>query len=241
MSNTQKSPLNRQNKDYLLNLDKKYFSHNNQITNKNNQKLADNLVYVINGEHNLNDNENNYNSIENFNRSEVTENLVEGLLLDKILDNYGYRLEIIKIIIISICLTYLSSYMIYHISCYLLVVKREFNLPDSMLTILACIAFFCKAIGCFFTGALIKVVSRRSLLLVNILILIGLNFFLTLVWKLWAYFIFLIIGCYIVGNIDPLNIDVLCESLPIQFRGFFLCFSYNGFPLNIFIYSILLN
>jgi len=131
--------------------------------------------------------------------------------------------------------------MIYHVSCYLLIVKKEFNLTDDMLTIIACVGFFSKAIGCLLTGPTTNMISRRSLLLFNILILIGLNIFLTFFWKLWAYFIFLIIGCYIAGNIDPLNIDVLCESLPIKFRGFFLCFSYTGFPLNICVQYFLIN
>jgi len=162
-------------------------------------------------------------------------------LLDKILVEYGYRYQIIKVIIGSILLSFLSSYMIYHVSCFLLVIKKEFELNDEMLTLLACIGFFFKSMGCLLTGYQTNVISRRSLLLIDILILLVLNIGLTLIWNIWAYFVFLILGCFIAGNIDPINIDVLCESLPIKFRGFFLCFSYTGFPLNIFLQYFLIN
>lgn len=242
MSNSQKAEdeLPHKMESSLLDIENPDFKGgkpNPIINDKNKSNIIVSKVNLNTNTQNLNENQNNYNIIEDLD----SENLAYKVLLDKIMDQYGYRFQIIKVIVGSILLSYLSSYMIYHVSCFLLVVKKEFNLADDMLTILACVGFFFKALGCMLTGPTTNIVSRRSLLLFNVLILIALNFMLTFVWKLWAYFIFLIIGCYIAGNIDPLNLDVLCESLPIKFRGFFLCLSYTGFPLNICIQYFLIS
>lgn len=244
MSNSQKIPHDLLHIESIL-LEKHNTDTNNRIIHNEGENInSNNLNVISNLKDNLyvqNENDINYNSIEELMDDKETYNDKNKVLLDKILDDYGYQLQIIKVIIGSILLSYLSSYMIYHISCYLLVIKKEFKLTDDMLTIIACVGFFSKSIGCLLTGPTTNRISRRTLLLFNIMILICLNIFLTYVWKLWAYFVFLIIGCYIAGNIDPLNIDVLCESLPIKFRGFFLCFSYTGFPLNICVQYFLIN
>lgn len=216
----------------------------------------ENQVNLHNSKHNFcdpfntqNNNSNNYHTLCNEKNSEMQFNEYKEIkisekskptLLDEILDNYGYKFQIIKVIVLSVLLYYLSSYMIYHLSCYLLIVKREFHISDDLLTVLACLGFGFKALGCFLTGQMTKIFARKSLLSLSILILLLLNIFLAFFFKLWVYFIFLIVGCFIAGILDPLNIDVLCESLPITFRGFFLCFTYTGFPLNICIQYFLI-
>lgn len=210
----------------------KHNGFNSNYKNNCNGFLNEN-TRIINPYSDRSEIDNEIDSIDN--KDDTNTGVVETLkptLLDEILDNYGYRFHMIRVIFLSVILYYLSSYMIYHVSSYLLILKREFKISDDISSLLGCLAFGCKAIGCIVETQITKFLSRRNLIISSILILLILNIFLAFVFQLWVYFIFIIIGCFIAGILDPLNISVLCESLPIRFRGFFLCFSYTGFSLN---------
>ena len=163
------------------------------------------------------------------------------VLLDKILEEYGYKQEIIIVIICSILLYFLSSYYIYHVSCYFLIIKNEFEISENYITVITCFGFFFKSLGCFLVGFSTHLLTRKQIILINLCILFCLNLFMTFKFALWNYIIFVLVGCFVSGNLDPINIDVLCEFLPIKFRGFFLCFTYTGFALSQLVQYFLIN
>jgi len=97
-----------------------------------------------------------------------------------------------------------------------------------------------KILGCFFSGYLLKIIDRRSLILISNIATLLMNILINCHLNTFTYSVFILIGSYFSGILDPINIDVLCESLPIKFRGFFLCFTYTGFAISTFLQYFLI-
>lgn len=208
-------------------------------------KLIHNDKHSITNKHYSESDEKNgeINSNESGNKRNVLiEEILKPTLLDEILNRYGYKFHMIRVIVLSVLLYYLSSYTTYHFSGYMIIIKREFKISNNNISLLGCLAFGFKILGCLFAEEMTKFLSRKILVIYSILILFFLNIFLAFVFQLWVYIVFLIFGCFIAGILDPLNISILCESLPIRFRGFFLCSTYTGFILSqLFQYILITN
>jgi len=189
----------------------------------------------------------NGSNLESFNTQNLSFKHIEDLstepekdeikLLDKIISEYGYRFQIIKIIIISIFLNFITSFVIYHVSSYLLVIEKELKTETTMSQenlgiMLSCICYSFRAFGCFTFIFIVKSFSRRTLIFFSLSIIFSLNVLITIKLNLWTYLAFLIFGCFCAGIIDPITLDVLCESLPIRLRGFFMCLYSLGAPLS---------
>jgi MFS family permease len=169
------------------------------------------------------------NIINGFNKKNNEENLI-----DKIINNYGYKIRTIAIIFNSIFLYMISSYIIYHLAAYNIIFLNLFQVSEETLLFLGTISYFMKGLGCFFSGYLSSCFSRKFLVLFSIIGVLLLNIMIYLKLNIHTYFVFIIIGSFFSGIIDPINIDVLCETLPMKLRGFFLCFTYTGFTINVF-------
>jgi sugar phosphate permease len=154
--------------------------------------------------------------------------------LDNIINNYGYGYRTILIIINSILLFIASSYIIYHLSVFNFILSSQSKISKNTLGVLGTLAYTMKILGCFFSGFLLKIMKRKTLILISITSTLFMNILININLSPVTYTIFILVGSYFSGNIDPINIDILCESLPIRLRGFFICLSYTGFALSSF-------
>lgn len=167
-------------------------------------------------------------------------------LIDKIISEYGYGFQIVKIIITSVFLSVITNFIIFHVSSNLLVLQKTFASeikmsPENIGIMLSCISYALRAFGCFSLIYLIKCFSRQALVISSLLIILSLSVLVTLSFNFWTYLAFVIFSCFSAGIIDPINSDVLCESLPIRLRGFFMCFFCLGSPLSQTIHFIFLH
>ena len=167
-------------------------------------------------------------------------------LIDKIISEYGYKIQIIKIIIISFFLNFISNYILFHVSSNLLVLEKSFSSDLNMSTentgiFLSSISYISKAIGCISFIFLTKSFSRQTFITISLIIIFALNVLVSVSFNLWTYLAFIILGCFCSGIIDPINSDVLCETLPIRLRGFFMCVFSLGSPFSQTLHFIFLN
>jgi len=167
-------------------------------------------------------------------------------LLDKIICEYGYGLQIIRIFLISLVLNFITNFVVFHVSSNLLILqesfKSEINIaPHNIGIILSCVSYTLRAIGCFSLIFLIKCFSRITLIFFSLTIIFLLKFLATINFTFFTYLIFIIFGCFCAGMVDTINTDILCESLPIKFRGFFMCLVCLGSPLSQVFHFVLLN
>ena len=162
-------------------------------------------------------------------------------LIDRIIDDYGYGFYIIKAIFIGLFINFLSSYVVNHTSSNYLIIKRNFSNIHNVESLLSYSSFFFKAIGSFSLVFLIKNFKRETLVLFSVIVLFFLNLLLSIYFNLITYMIFVGVGCFFAGLIDTINTEVLCEILPIRFRGFFMCILTIGSPLSQVTHFVIVN
>lgn len=163
-------------------------------------------------------------------------------LIDQIICKYGYGFQVIRMIIVSFLLSYFTGYMIFHVSSNLLILEKNLSNEETQKTIgsiLTYSSYFFRGLGSFVL--IFLKFKRTTIVYVCIGVIVFLNILISAYFVLWTYFIYNIVGCFLAGLIDPINSDILCESLPINFRGFFMCMFTFGSALSQLVHFAMVN
>jgi len=182
-------------------------------------------------------NDNSFNQINTISSDdELT------LLIDKIINNYGYKCQTIKVFLCTIFMFILCGHFLNNSSNFYWVIKTQFNLSSNFMIFLQSFSFCFKCLGSFFCGFIIKknFICRKSLIFVCVTIMLLLNILILIHFSLPTYFIFLAGGAFAAGNMELMGLNILCESLPIFLRGSFLCLSFIGYTLSDSVYNFII-
>jgi putative MFS transporter len=152
-------------------------------------------------------------------------------LHDKIICEYGYRIEIWKIII---CILFIYVVIGYSATIYPTMINafsKYFTISNNEDGSIGMIYFLTKATGALCSGFLIKLLKGRIFLMrMCVFIVITGNLLISLLLKpiLYIQRIFAGFGS---GIIDPIINSLLCEYLPIKFRGLIMLSVWVGYNI----------
>jgi len=171
------------------------------------------------------------NSFIHINKCTIDEN---NKLIDKIINEYGYKWHTLKIVLYTILLLLLCSYFIYNQNNFYWIVKLNLKVSSNFLIFLFTLSFCMKCIGAIFSGFMTNndKIKRKNLIIICLFVMFSLNIMMGVHFSFPTYLIFLIFGCFCAGNIEILAYNILCEGLPINLRGSFLCICSIGYVLS---------
>jgi len=216
-----------------LNYCNKNYNYSTFIENNNNTNNINNNTFNTNTNNNIIRNiEHSKEDSEHFAYVETNESESEKMfLIDKIINEYGYKWQTIKAFLCSFMLLFLSGYFNSNPLNYYFVIRTKMNLSENYMIFLFSLSITCKSIGGFFCGVILsnKIITRKNLIYVCISLMLLLNILLTVKYELKIYFAFIIFGCFAAGILDILAIHILCETLPIFLRGTFICLVLLGY------------
>ena len=145
---------------------------------------------------------------------------IDEFLINKILDNYGYRIKMILLIISSFLLIIMSSFASFKISKNNSKISEIFGFEnDSIKTILILTSTICKISGTLILCIYLKNFSRYNVILISNIILLIPTLSLSISFKFSLYIIFVFVSSSISGIFETIAIVNLCECLPIKHRG----------------------
>jgi sugar phosphate permease len=155
-------------------------------------------------------------------------------LIDEISSEYGYSLEVWKIIVSSYFILFIDGYNSTFFSSMIIPYTELFQLEDSQLSFLGSLFYICKGIGFLSVGFLTKHLNRIYITKSILFFLVCLGFQR----EISNDFNFLIFNRAItgvfVGIIEILATNVLCEFLPRKFRAFTMIIVWGGYAIGQF-------
>ena len=154
------------------------------------------------------------------------------MLIDEITSKYGYGKEIWKSIICSVMIISVSGYFTTLFSSTIIAFEHLYNLNNNHVMLIATIFFIFKILGSILVGYIVKIISRIVLINTNLLFLSLLSLIFSFIYDNYTFFIFFrIISGFLCGNIETLITNILCEHLPIKFRGLTLTSIWTGWSI----------
>jgi putative MFS transporter len=153
------------------------------------------------------------------------------LLIDKITSRYGYGLQIWEIIICAVLVIGVDAYFTTIYSSMLLAYQIKYSLVDNDLMLIAVIFFIFKIFGAMACGQMTQKYSRTYVINVSLFLLTVVNYSMSLYNNLYFYYATRMITGYLAGTIETVITNVLCEHLPIKYRGFVLTSVWTGWSI----------
>jgi MFS family permease len=175
----------------------------------------------------------NNEETELFIENKLTTNKPKDLkLIDQIICNYGYGFNNITIILGSIFIISVSGYYTTFFSTTVLAYQHLYNFADEDLMHIATIFYILKILGSVTVGQMTARLGRYNIIITSLLIL-TINNILSAFNEETKSYIYLnrIITGYFSGCIETVVTNILCEYLPLDFRGFILTFVWTGWSL----------
>ena len=156
----------------------------------------------------------------------------ERISLDKIIFDYGYGLEVWKIIICTILVYLMVGYSTTIFATLLTAYTTYFNLSDGEISFLGCIFFIFRGVGALFVGYL-TILFRNRLILIYTCCSFFLitTILLALTMNINILFVERIFSGIATGVLEALVNNLLCEFLPVYLRGFTLLIVFTGYSL----------
>jgi len=167
-------------------------------------------------------------NISNIKKIIENENNTNILIVDQILENHGYKLKMISLIIACFFGNYLNSFSIYQVSTHILMIKQLFSSYNNIESILTIISFSSKILGCISLSFFTRYFLRSQLVVYSVVLISLSTLLLASHYDLSTFIIFSVISSFFSGFLEPLTIDNLCETLPIKFRGYILFLIQSG-------------
>jgi len=153
-------------------------------------------------------------------------------LLDKIHSQYGYKSELWKIILSIFLICIIDGYSGTIFATMIKAYTTQFELSNSEISLIGVIYFMVKALGGLFSGFFTKIMKGRILIVYScLLIILSSNLLLALILEKPVLYLERILSGFFSGILEPIGNNLLCEYLPINFRGFTLLSLGIGFNL----------
>ena len=153
---------------------------------------------------------------------ESQQNNKKTLLVDDIINAYGYKKKIISSIV-CFCLTlFAQGIEMLFFADYLIPLKDYFNFSDTQIEMISGTMFISIGLGSFLCGFISNIFGRTGPIKLLLILTVIFHFSMMIV-KNVIYFA--IIRCFIgffIGVIVPLQLSILTEYLPLQYRAFVL-------------------
>ena len=153
-------------------------------------------------------------------------------LLDQIICQYGYGIELWKIIICIIFIYIICGYSGTIYATLITAYTKKFNLTDAEVSSIGMVYFVSKALGALFSGYFSKLLNGRVVLVnFSIFLILLTNVQLSYIPTKEMLFTERILSGGFCGIIEPIINNLLCEYLPIKLRGFFLLSVWIGYNI----------
>ena len=161
-------------------------------------------------------------------------------IIDKIFSQYGYSLEVWKIIITCYFILFIDGYNSTYFSSMIIPYTDLFKLKDNQVSLLGSLFYVSKGLGFLSVGQLTKYLNRIYLTKTVLLILIILGF----TREINIGFNYLLFNRaftgILVGICEILATNVLCEFLPRRFRAFTMILTWGGYAIGQFTPNIIM-
>lgn len=153
-------------------------------------------------------------------------------LIDQIICKYGYGFNNITIIIGSIFIISVSGYFTTFFSTTVLAYQRLYKFKDEDLMFIATLFYLFKILGSITVGQMTARLGRYNIIIVSLVVLTA-NNLLSPFYEDSERYIYLnrVITGYFSGCIETIVTNILCEYLPLAYRGFILTFVWTGWSL----------
>lgn len=171
------------------------------------------------------------NKIHNPNRSQ---SCPQSFIIDDIVSEYGYSLEVWKIITTSYFILFIDGYNSTYFSSMIIPYKELFQLDDNQISLLGSLFYISKGLGFLSVGFITKYIDRIYITKTLLFFLIILGFFREYSTDLKLLIFNRSITGIFVGMVEILATNVLCEFLPKKFRAFTMIITWGGYAIGQF-------
>lgn len=163
-------------------------------------------------------------------------------LIDEIINNYGFGIHTIKLLICNMLADMIVGYYLRSTSNFYIYLNQQFKFSQLFWTNLTISLLFIKSLSCLITGYLLdrKIFMRFTLLKIFLFFCIAANATLLIKFTLWTYIITISIGVFCTGGLDIVIMNNLVESLPSKYRGALMVFSHTSIYSDL-VQNVLLN
>lgn len=172
-------------------------------------------------------------AIGNFHINSITEDN-EKFLLDKIISNYGYKFHTFKHVLGVIFSLFLGSFVIFNPINYQVFLKNEFELPNQIFLVMnvssLLILIFCTMFCRFLVEK--KYISRTALIMISLILYLISFALLCIKYSVVVYVINITLSAIFSTGFSYMTYNILSESLPTFFRGFFITITGIGYNLS---------
>jgi MFS family permease len=151
--------------------------------------------------------------------------------IDKIHNKYGYRWEVWKIIIAAILILSIDGCFTQIAGAFQEPMKSVLNLTDYGISGIAFSFFMSKSFGSFLCPYINNWFTRPWSLILSMIIILLSQILIAFLPNLTVTIITRIISGFCAGVLEPVINNLLCEYLPIYYRGFFLISVWFGFNI----------
>jgi MFS family permease len=209
-------------------------SSNTKKVNKNSSDSSLNKKLKIKNELNSEEKEkdkdkDNYEENSNLKYKSITE----------IIDSSGYNLTTIKIIFFAFIFVMEEGFILSYFGNISTAFKQYYQLSDAALEFISSLSFLGMGIGNIIVVFLLKILSRRNIILLSIIGLLITHLNLCLIKTLVAFAISRFLNSIFLGFYMVLMFNILTEYLPTHYRGFFLNAVWIGWNIGAIIFLLL--
>jgi MFS family permease len=151
--------------------------------------------------------------------------------LNKIMENSGYNLVTFKAIFFAFLFCFIEGFCMLFFSNIATAFQQYYQISNEMICFISAILFLGIGLGCTTVSLLLKIMTRRNIILMSVFFLLLSYTIIGLIRNLIVFIIFRFISSIFLGFYMVLTFGILAEYLPVRFRGFIMNFIWYNFKL----------
>lgn len=175
----------------------------------------------------------NIQNTADVSRNKAADDEMPKTILTQIIEDYGYKWEVWKIIISVFICFILNGYLTTSFCSYVLGYTKKFNLSSNQISFLGTCFFITKFLSSFSMGYLTHFFSRLTLIRIALVTTFLINFMN----GFFLNYIFLVfiqsINGVLSGIFEIASFNLACEFIPIRFRGWVMLSIWNGYNFGV--------
>lgn len=157
----------------------------------------------------------------------------QKITLDSIINNYGYGLEVWKILMSVFFCFLINGYLTTSLSSFVIPYQTYFDLSESQISMLGTAFFITKFISSCTIGYQTRLLSR----IIIIKLAIFVTFFLVSINAIFLYYWVLMVvqigGGFAAGIFEIVTFNIACEFTPTKYRGWIMISIWNGYNIGV--------
>ena len=173
--------------------------------------------------------ENKQNELASFGSVDKT----KFTLLDKLINDYGYRWEVNKIVFSAFLCFILNGYLTTSYCSFMLGFKKKFDLTNAQISFIGMGFCLCKFVTNFLIGFLTNLFERMFVLKFALVFTFICNLLISLFCEYHIILIVETLNGFFAGVFEITSFNVACEFIPVRFRGWILLTIWNGYNVGV--------